>query len=80
MATSEKRVIPPVPPMLTDGEWKDLGGGEHDDGLKAQNYELYKLLHHVATRLHQIETDAGEMMDPDKMMEMATRFLGGGML
>lgn len=72
MAT-EKRVIPPVPEFVDPERFASMADIE-------RQWHLYSLLHHVATRINAIETEAGEMMDPDKMMEMATRFLGGGSL
>lgn len=39
---------------------------------------IYAEILRLHERLDQIENQATEMMSPDKMMEMATKFLGGG--
>jgi hypothetical protein len=33
----------------------------------------------LRAKVDKLENDAAEMMSPDKMMEMATNFLGGGL-
>jgi hypothetical protein len=52
----------------------DLDMDHHDAVL-----QVLSELRSLTQRIEKIESDAQDMMSPDKMMEIAGKFLGGGL-
>ena len=73
-----------VPMLLSEAEeYIEKRSGEEinfgAEGWRPSDILVYAETLRIHERIDEIENQAAEMMSPEKMMEMATGFLGGGL-
>ena len=63
--------------FVTDKATEEINFGA--EGWRPADILIYAETLRLHARIDEIENQAAEMMSPEKMMEMATGFLGGGL-